>query len=170
TGQRAGADRRAAAGSALRRSRARDAGQAAAQELHTLRYQPAVGFELRLAGSAQSNAALLTLQVRPPAHQASRHMIQLRKLDLKLALGALCPLRENVQDQAGSIDDSTRERLFEIALLHTGERVIEDDELGAGLGFAFGDLGDFSASREERRIGPIAAAAHFRNDARARGR
>src|SRR5437762_3191513 len=84
----------ASAASALRRYRARDAGQAAAQELHTLRYQPAIGFELRLAGAAQSNAALLTLQVRPPAHQASRHMIQLRKLDLKLALGALCPLRE----------------------------------------------------------------------------
>ena len=59
--------------------------------------------------------------MRPAAHQSRRHVIQLRELHLQLALGALCALREDVQDQAGSIDDATRESLFEIALLHAGQ-------------------------------------------------
>jgi len=96
-------------------------------------------------------------------------VIQLRELDLQLAFGAPRALRENVEDQRGSIDDAARQRFFEVALLHAGEHVIEDDEIGAARGFALGDFGDFAAPREERRVRPFTSTANLGDDARACG-
>jgi hypothetical protein len=48
-------------------------------------------------------------------------MGELRELDLKLAFRALCPLRENIQNQAYSIDDTAVERPLQVALLSPGQ-------------------------------------------------
>ena len=61
--------------------------------------QPAVGLELRLAGTAHADAALLALEVGPAAHQAAGDVLQLRELDFELALEAAGALREDVEDQ-----------------------------------------------------------------------
>jgi hypothetical protein len=94
-------------------------------------------------------------------------VVELCELDLKLALGALRPLRKDIQNEARSIDDAAREGFLEVALLRTRKRVIENDELGAARGFALGDFGDFAASGEERSVGPVATTSNFRYDLRA---
>src|SRR5262249_53443501 len=61
--------------------------------------QPAVGLELRLPRSACADAPAQALEVLPhPAHPR-QVVLQLRKLDLELALGADRVLREDVEDQ-----------------------------------------------------------------------
>src|SRR5690606_7207738 len=60
--------------------------------------QPAVGFELRLARTPQTDAALLPLQVRPASHQASREMTQLCKYELQLTFKAAGPVGEDVEN------------------------------------------------------------------------
>ena len=126
-----GAHSGAAPRPALRRARCRNARQPPAQKLHALRDQAPVGFELRFAWAAQADAAFLPLEVGPAAGEARRHVVQLRELHLQLAFGALRTLREDVENEARAIDDATTERLLEIALLHAGERVVEDDQIRA---------------------------------------
>ena len=70
--------------------------------------------------------------VQPPASRVDR-CVELRELDLQLAFGAARALREDVEDEARAVDDAAFERLLEVALLHAGQRVVEDDEVGVGL-------------------------------------
>ena len=91
--------------------------QARAQGLDTVADQPAVRFKLRLAGTAQADTALLPFQVSPAADQARGQMLQLGQLDLQLALVALGALREDVEDQAGTVEHPHVQALFQIALL-----------------------------------------------------
>ena len=91
--------------------------QARAQGLDTVADQPAVGLELRLAGTAQADTALLPLKVGPAADQARGQMLQLGQLDLQLALVALGALRKDVEDQAGTVEHPHIQALFQIALL-----------------------------------------------------
>ena len=72
-----------------------------------LREQAAVGFELRFAGTAQADTALLPLEVGPAAHQSRRQVLQLRELDLQLAFEAARALREDVENQSGAIEHAT---------------------------------------------------------------
>src|SRR5207248_5301663 len=115
-------------------------------ELHPIADQPAVGFELRFAGAAQSDAAGLPLEVSPAAHQARRQMLELGQLDLELAFGAVGALGEDVENEAHAIDHATIERALEIALLRAGERVIEDHEIRPRFRSARRALGDLAAS------------------------
>ncbi len=74
--------------------------------------------------------------VPPPAprHRGSfpgqprQHVIQLRQLDLQLALAASCMARENIENQLRSVDHPAFSRLFYVALLHRREVAVEDDE------------------------------------------
>ena len=93
--------------------------------------QSAVGLELRLAGTAQADAALLPFEVRPAAHQARRQVLELRELDLELALEAAGALREDVEDQAAAVEHAPAGQLLEIALLAGRQRVVDEDEVGA---------------------------------------
>ena len=74
-----------------------------AQRADALGDQAAVGLQLGLARTAQADAALLTLEMGPAAHQAGRQMRQLRELDLQLALEAARALRKYVQNQTITI-------------------------------------------------------------------
>ena len=103
--------------------------------------EPAVGLELRLARAARADAAAETLEVLPhPAH-ARQVVLELRELDLQLALGRDGVLREDVEDQLRAVDDSRVERVLEVALLRRVELVVDDHALGARLAEA-----DFSSS------------------------
>jgi hypothetical protein len=79
--------------------------------------QATVGLELRLAGPAQADTALLSLEVSPTTHQAGRQVLQLCELNLQLALEAARTLREDVENQSGTIKHATLELLLEIAFL-----------------------------------------------------
>jgi hypothetical protein len=47
-------------------------------------------------------------------------VLELRQLDLQLAFVRARALREDVEDQAGAVDDATLQQLLEVALLHRG--------------------------------------------------
>ena len=132
--ERDGAHRGAAPRAALRRALARDVRQALLQHLDALAEQPAVGLELRFAGAAEADAALLALEVGPAADEPRQLMLDLRELDLQLAFGAARALREDVEDQRGAVDDAALECALEVALLRARERVVEDDEIGGRFG------------------------------------
>ncbi len=130
--QRDGAHARAAARAALHGVAAGDARQARVEELDPFADEPAVGLELRLAGPAQADAAFLPLEVGPAADQSRRHVFKLRQFDLQLALGAARAQREDVEDEAGPVDDAAPQFLLEVALLHARQRVVEYHEVGRG--------------------------------------
>ncbi len=121
--------------------------------------QPPVGLELGLARPAHADAALLPLEVGPAAHQPRRQVLELRQLDLELALRAVRALREDVEDQAGAVDDAAFERALEVALLRPGQRVIEDDEVGAGRAAQRAAISPtLPRAGEQRRIGAACGA------------
>src|SRR5581483_6279994 len=73
--------------------------------------QPAVGLELRLPGPARADAAAEPFEVLPhPAH-ARQVVLELRELDLELALGGDGVLGEDVEDQLRAVDDARLERV-----------------------------------------------------------
>ncbi len=167
--QRHGADRGTAPRASLRRALALDARKPLAQDFRPLAEEPAVGLELRFAGSAEADAAFLPLEVGPAADETRQLMLDLRELDLQLAFGAARAEREDVEDQARAIDDAAFERALEIALLRAGERMVEDDEIGAGFHAARRDLLDLAFARERRGVGSLAPAGHRARDRRAGG-
>ena len=67
--------------------------------------EPAVGLDLRLARSARADAAAEPLEVRPQAAHAREVVLELRELDLQLALGAVRVPGEDVEDHARTVDD-----------------------------------------------------------------
>jgi hypothetical protein len=50
----------------------------------------------------------------PHASEAWQKILQLRELDLQSAFTAACSLRENVQDQLGSIEHLTGEEILQV--------------------------------------------------------
>ena len=121
--------------------------------------QAPVGFELRFARTAQADAAALPLQMGPAAHQACGHVLKLRQFDLQLALVRTRPRREDVEDQAGAVDDARLERALEIALLARTQRVVEDHQLGTTGRRGRGDLLGLAAADEQAGVGLAAAAS-----------
>ncbi len=120
--------------------------------------QPPVGLELRLAGAAQADTAFLALEVGPAAHQARGEVLELRELDLHLALVRARALREDIQDEARSVDDAGFEPPFEVALLRGRELVVEDDDACAGVRARLRNLVDFARSGEQGGVGTRASA------------
>ena len=110
------------------------------------------------AGAAQADTALLALEVSPRANEPSRKILQLRELDLELAFVAARALREDIEDEARSIDHAAIQRDFEIALLRGCERVIEDDEFDVVRFALQAKLLDLAAADEHFGIGTRTAA------------
>jgi len=130
------------------------------EHLDPLAEQTPVGFKLGFARPTQADTALLTLQVRPTAHQAGRHVLQLRQFDLQLAFMASGALGEDVENQAGAIDNTTPQFLFQVALLGSGKFMIENGDVGAHAADRLGHLGHFSLARIERGIRAFPASLH----------
>ena len=100
----------------------------------------AVGLELRLTGPARpdsraerAHAAAEALEVLPHAAHPWEVVLELRQLDLKLALGAPRMLGEDVEDQLRPVDDARLECILERPLLGRLELVVHEQHLGAGL-------------------------------------
>ena len=80
--------------------------------------QTPVGLQLRLTRPAQTDAALLPLQVGPAADQPRGQVFELCQLHLELALETARSLGEDVQDQAGAVEHPTLKRRFQVPLDH----------------------------------------------------
>ena len=79
-------------------------------------------------------------------------MLHLRQLDLQLALVGTGALRKNIENQPGAIDDSSIQRLFEIALLGRTQSMIDEHDLGAGVVEQLPQLLHLASTEEKARI------------------
>ena len=119
-----------------RRALAAQAPQAALDERHARSRQPAVGLELALPRPAGADAAAEPLEVLPHAAHAREVVLELRQLDLELALGASRVLGEDVEDQLRAVDDARLERVLERPLLRRPQLLVHEQHLGGGLAYA----------------------------------
>jgi hypothetical protein len=63
----------------------------------------------------------------PHTRQPWQKILQLRQLDLQPSFAAARPLRKNVEDQLGSIEDFAREQILQVATLRGRKFIIEND-------------------------------------------
>ena len=84
-------------------------------------------------------------------------------LDLQRALRRLRPLAEDLQDQGRAVEHLGAPGFFEVALLHRGERMVDDDQLRLAGACDGGDVVHQSGA-EERRGARIAHRHHARVD------
>ncbi len=105
--------------------------QAPPQERDPAAGDPAVALELRLARAARADAAAEPLEVLPHAAHAREVVLELRELDLQLALRADRVLREDVEDQLRAVDDARLQRVLERPLLRRLEFVVDEQYLCA---------------------------------------
>src|SRR5437660_2202905 len=92
-----------------------------------------VSLDLRLPRPPRADPAAQSLEVAPQSAHAREVVLELRELDLELALGAAGVRGEDVEDHGCSIDDRKAERLLEVALLARGELVVAGDEVRVAL-------------------------------------
>ena len=91
-------------------------------------------------------------------------MLELRKFDLEFALVRTRTLGEDVEDETGAIDDAALGILFQIALLHGRERVIDEDQIGVERGALRLQLLGLAGSDEEFGIRLLDACGERAND------
>ena len=84
-------------------------------------------------------------------------MLQSGQFNLKLALPALGPLREDVQNQRGAVEHCDAELTLQIALLHRRQRRVQDDNAGTRPKQLTADFLDLAAPQIQRRIGAVAS-------------
>src|SRR6185503_7610108 len=121
----------------------------------------AVGLELRLPGTAcpdsraeRAHASAEALEVLPHAAHPWEVVLQLRELDLKLALGAPRMLGEDVEDQLSPVDDPCLECVLERPLLGRLELVVHEEHLGPRLLVGALQLLQLSFADVGARLGP----------------
>ncbi len=107
----------------------------------------------------------------PHAAHARQVVLELRELDLELALGAHRVLGEDVEDQLRAVDHARVERVLEEALLRRIELVVDEQALGARLPVALLQLLELALAdvRALRRAGAVLHDRADRLDARRAG-
>ena len=90
-------------------------------------------------------------KMRPRPHQARALIGERGKLDLEAALVGARARAENLEDQAGAVDDLAFPGALEIALLHRRDRGIDDRDRDALIRDGFAELLDRAAAEQRRR-------------------
>ena len=133
----------------LQGARAAHLHQLLLQSPDLFRQQPAVGFDLGLAGAAHdAEAAALAFQVGPGADQARALVGEPGELDLKAALARAGPPGEDLQDQPGPVDDLDLPGLFQVALLDRRQAVVDDGDGRVGRLADRADLLDLALAEQ----------------------
>ena len=92
---------------------------------------PAIGLELRFAGTTRADAAAQPGERRAGADEARQQVLQLRQLDLPLPFARACAPREDVEDELRAIDHLAVDALFDLAQLRGRQLVVEDHDVRA---------------------------------------
>src|SRR5256714_15649145 len=88
--------------------------EAALERRDPVARQAAVGLDLRLARSARPDPAAESLEVGPQAAHAREVVLELRELDLELALGRVRVVGEDVEDDRRAVDHRHAGLLLEV--------------------------------------------------------
>ena len=89
---------------------------------------PSVGLYLCLAGASHSDTAPLALQVGPHAGKAWQKILVLRELHLGSRRGSLRPLGEDVENQAGAVENLDLELLLDVGHLLRAQLIVENHQ------------------------------------------
>ncbi len=84
-------------------------------------------------------------------------MLELGQFDLQLAFVRTRAQREDVENEAGASDHAALAVLFEIALLHRTQDVVDEDQVGVVDLLDLAQFVDFARTEQEtriRRVGP----------------
>src|SRR3954447_18211741 len=157
------------------RARALDVVELAAQRGDAVARQAAVGLDLALAWASGADAAVdapgaEALEVRPQAAHAGEVVLELRELDLELALRRVGVVGEDVEDDRGAVDDRHRvERLLEVALLARAELIVAGDHVGVGALDRRLELLDLAGAEVAVGMGVLAVLDELADGGDARG-
>jgi hypothetical protein len=143
--------------------------QAPLERRYAVAGEPAVGLDLGLPRPPRSDPAVdparaEPLEVGPEPTHSGEVVLELRELDLELALGAARVVGEDVEDDRRAVDHRHAERLLEVALLAWHELVIARHEVGAGVGDRPPQLGQLSAAEVAVGIGALPALDKLTGD------
>src|SRR5262249_42751187 len=127
------------------------------EALDALARAPARQLELRLARAAPADAAGEARHHRVLLDEARQRVLELRQLDLKLAVAALRALGEDVEDEHRAVDDLEVGEVADRARLTRAEIGIEDEELRAELHGADDHVAELAVAQEVLGIGLGAA-------------
>ena len=128
------------------------------ERLDPVAHAAAVDFELLLAGAAAADAALEARQARiAAAHQAREQVLELRQLDLDLALVRARAAREDVEDELRPVDDLDRGRLRDRARLRGREVLVDDDVIGLKARRADDQILEAAGAHQRARVELLAA-------------
>ncbi len=132
--------------------------QAAPQRRDAVAREAAVGLDLGLAGASGADAAVHApcaepLEVGPQPAHAREVVLELRQLDLQLALGRVGVVGEDVEDDRRAVDHRHVERLLEVALLARLQLVVAGHQVGAGLRDRLLQLGQLAPAEVAIRVG-----------------
>lgn len=92
-------------------------------------YPPPVDLQLRFPRAPAADAACESAESLRAARQPGQSVLQLRELDLELAVGALGALRENVEDELRAVDDLQARAVGEVPGLRRRQVVVEDEKV-----------------------------------------
>lgn len=107
--------------------------------------EPAVGFQLRFAGTAHTDAAAHLLKVCPHARKTRQQILELRKLHLHACFTRTRPCGENVENEFRAVHHARIDDQLDVLALRWRKLVIENDERGTELLDAMLQLLDLAA-------------------------
>ena len=112
----------------------------------------AIGFQLRLARTARSNAAAGLRHTFALTRKPRQLILQLRQLDLQHTLASPRMTRENIEDQLAPIDHRTRQPRFNIPSLRRRQIMVEQHQTRASRCHHSHNLIQLSAAHQRSRI------------------